>query len=86
MQSEPHKKLPNKKIIKTAKFEAKEQFTKSSLENLNTENKRLIKNPIDSGEFKTNSWKKFQIRDFKFVRVKELLGSGVGTYKYSVIN
>ncbi len=37
MQSEPHKKLPNKKIIKTAKFEAKEQFTKSSLENLNTE-------------------------------------------------
>ncbi len=55
MQSEPHKKLPNKKIIKTAKFEAKEQFTKSSLENLNTENKHLIKNLIDSGEFKTNS-------------------------------
>lgn len=54
MQSEPHKKLPSKKIIKTAKFEAKEQFTKSSLENLNTENKRLIKNLIDSGEFKTN--------------------------------
>jgi|TARA_B100000519_G_C14108372_1_gene374518 hypothetical protein len=54
MQSEPQKKLPNKKIIKTAKFEAKEQFTKSSLENLNTENKRLIKNLIDSGEFKTN--------------------------------
>ena len=58
MQSEPHKKLPSKKIIKTAKFEAKEQFTKSSLENLNTENKRLIKNLIDSGEFKTNNWKK----------------------------
>ena len=55
MQSEPHKKLPNKKIIKTAKFEAKEQFTKSSLENLNTENTRLIKNLIDSGEFKTNT-------------------------------
>ena len=55
MQSEPHKKLPNKKIIKTAKLEAKEQFTKSSLENLNTENKRLIKNLIDSGEFKTNN-------------------------------
>ena len=54
MQSEPQKKLPNKKITKTAKFEAKEQFTKSSLENLNTENKRLIKNLIDSGEFKTN--------------------------------
>ena len=56
MQSEPHKKLPNKKIIKTAKFEANEQFTKSSLENLNTENARLIKNLIDSGEFKTNTW------------------------------
>ena len=55
MQSEPHKKLPNKKITKTAKFEAKEQFTKSSLENLNTENERLIKNLIDSGEFKTNT-------------------------------
>ena len=59
MQSEPHKKLPSKKIIKTAKFEAKEQFTKSSLENLNTENKRLIQNLIDSGEFKTNNWEKF---------------------------
>ena len=53
MQSEPHKKLPNNKIIKTAKFEAKEKFTKSSLENLNTENVRLIKNLINSGEFKT---------------------------------
>ena len=52
MKSKPRKKLPNKKIIKTAKFEAKEQFTKSSLENLNTENERLIKNLIDSGEFK----------------------------------
>ena len=59
MQSEPQKKLPNKKITKTAKFEAKEQFTKSSLENLNTENERLIKNLIDSGEFKTNQWKIF---------------------------
>ena len=55
MQSEPHKKLPNKKIIKTAKFEAKEQFTKSSLENLNTENARLLENLISSGEFKTNT-------------------------------
>lgn len=86
MQSEPQKKLPNKKIIKTAKFEAKEQFTKSSLENLNTENKRLIKNLIDSGEFKTNTWENFSIRDFKFVRVKERSCSGVGTYKYSVNN
>ena len=59
MQSEPQKKLPNKKITKTAKFEAKEQFTKSSLENLNTENERLIKNLIDSGEFKTNQWENF---------------------------
>ena len=59
MQSEPQKKLPNKKITKTAKFEAKEQFTKSSLENLNTENERLIKNLIDSGEFKTNNWEIF---------------------------
>ena len=52
VKEEPRKKLPNKKIIKTAKFEAKEQFTKSSLENLKTENERLIKNLIDSGEFK----------------------------------
>ena len=56
MQQKPNKKLPNKKIIKTAKFEAKEQFTKTSLDNLNTENARLIKNLIDSGEFKTNTW------------------------------
>ena len=55
MQQKPNKKLPNKKIIKTAKFEAKEQFTKTSLDNLNTENARLIKNLIDSGEFKTNT-------------------------------
>ena len=34
MKSEPKKKLPNKKIISSAKFEAKEQFTKSALENL----------------------------------------------------
>jgi predicted dithiol-disulfide oxidoreductase (DUF899 family) len=52
VKEEPRKKLPNKKIVKTAKFEAKEQFTKSSLENLKTENERLIKNLIDSGEFK----------------------------------
>ena len=52
MNQEQRKRLPNKKIIRSAKFEAKEQFTKSSLENLNTENERLIKNLIDSGEFK----------------------------------
>ena len=36
MKSEPKKKLPNKKVIRSAKFEAKEQFTKSALENLKT--------------------------------------------------
>ena len=38
MNPEPKKKLPNKKVISSAKFEAKEQFTKSALENLKTEN------------------------------------------------
>ena len=52
VKEESRKKLPNIKIVKTAKFEAKEQFTKSSLENSNTENERLIKNLRDSGEFK----------------------------------
>ena len=33
MKPEPKKKLPNKKVISSAKFEAKEQFTKSALEN-----------------------------------------------------
>ena len=54
VKSEPRKKLPNKKFAETAKFEANEQFTKSSLENLKTENERLIKNLIISGEFKPN--------------------------------
>ena len=35
MKSKPRKKLPNKKIIKTPKFEAKEQFTNSALKILN---------------------------------------------------
>ena len=52
MKEKNLEKYPNKKIVKTAKFEAKEQFTKSSLENLKTENERIIKNLIDSGEFK----------------------------------
>ena len=43
MKPEPKKKLPNKKIISSAKFEAKEHFTKSALENLKTENERLVK-------------------------------------------
>ena len=54
MKSKPRKKLLNKKIIKTPKFEAKEQFTNSALENLKSEKERLINNLIDSGEFKPN--------------------------------
>ena len=50
MNPERKKKLPNKKIIKSAKFEAKEQFTKSALENLKNENKRLFKSLKESGE------------------------------------
>tara|TARA_B100001109_G_C18547903_1_gene328256 strand:- start:247 stop:411 length:165 start_codon:yes stop_codon:yes gene_type:complete len=49
MNSE-QKKLPNKKIISSAKFEAKEQFTKSALENLKTENERLVNSLKQSGE------------------------------------
>ena len=51
MKQEPIKKLPNKNIIKSPKFEAKEQFTKSALENLKTENKRLVDLLKESGEF-----------------------------------
>ena len=56
MKSKPRKKLPNRKIIKTPKFEAKEQFTNSALENLKSEKERLINKLIDSGEFKPNIW------------------------------
>ena len=42
MKEEQRKKLPNKKIIRSAKFEAKEQFTKSALENLKTEKERIV--------------------------------------------
>ena len=42
MKSEPKKKLPNKKVISSAKFEAKEQFTKSALENLKQKMKDLL--------------------------------------------
>ena len=52
MKPEPKKKLPNKKVIRSAKFEAKEQFTKSALENLNTENERLVNSLKKSGEIK----------------------------------
>ena len=50
MKSEPRKKLPNKKIIRSAKFEATEQFTKSALENLKTENERIVNSLKESGE------------------------------------
>ena len=86
MKSKPRKKLPNKKIIKTPKFEAKEQFTNSALENLKSEKERLINNLIDSGEFKPNIWLMF----FKSWTItctgKEQESSGVVTSKYSVNN
>ncbi len=50
MKPERKKQIPNKKIVTSAKFEAKEQFTKSALENLKTENKRLFKSLKESGE------------------------------------
>ena len=50
MKSKPGKKLPNKKIIRSAKFEAKEQFTKSALENLKTEKERIVNSLKKSGE------------------------------------
>ena len=50
MKEEQRKKLPNKKIIRSAKFEAKEQFTKSALENLKTENERIVNSLKQSGE------------------------------------
>ena len=59
MKQEPKKKLPNKKIISSAKFEAKEQFTKSALENLKTEKERLVNSLKKSGEIKES--KKRQI-------------------------
>ena len=86
MKSKPRKKLPNKKIIKTPKFEAKEQFTNSALENLKSEKERLINNLIDSGEFKPNIWLMFVDSWTILVRVKEQESSEVVTSKYSVNN
>ena len=43
MNLESRKKYPNKKFLKSAKFEAKEQFTQSALENLTKENDLLKK-------------------------------------------
>ena len=50
MKQEERKKLPNKKIIRSAKVEAKEQFTKSALENLKTEHERIVNSLKESGE------------------------------------
>ena len=50
MKQEQRKKLLIKKIISSAKFEAKEQFTKSALENLKTENERIVNSLKESGE------------------------------------
>ena len=65
MKPEPKKKLPNKKIISSAKFEAKEQFTKSALENLKTENKRLVNSLKKSGEIKESKKKQiYRIKNY----------------------
>jgi len=52
MKPEPKKKLPKKKVISSAKLDAKEQFTKSALENLKTEKERLVNSLKKSGEIK----------------------------------
>ena len=57
MKPEPKKKLTNKKVISSAKFEAKEQFTKSALDNLKTENERLVNSLKKSGEIKESKRK-----------------------------
>ena len=65
MNSESKKKLPNKKVISSAKFEAKEQFTKSALENLKTENERLVNSLKKSGEIKDSKKNQFyRIKNF----------------------
>ena len=50
MSLESRKKYPNKKILKSANFEAKEQFTQSALDTLTKENDLLIKNLKKAGE------------------------------------
>ena len=65
MKSEPKKKLPNKKVISSAKFEAKEQFTKSALENLKTEKERLVNSLKKSGEIKESKRKQtYRVKNF----------------------
>ena len=75
MKPEPKKKLPNKKVISSAKFEAKEQFTKSALENLKTEKDRLVNSLKKSGEIKESKRKVALIfKDYKadFLKRAEL--------------
>lgn len=68
MKPEPKKKLPNKKVISSAKFEAKEQFTKSALENLKTENERLVDSLKKSGEIKESKRKQtYKIKKFLLI-------------------
>ena len=68
MKPEPKKKLPNKKVISSAKFEAKEQFTKSALENLKTENERLVNSLKKSGEIKESKRKQtYSIKNFLLI-------------------
>ena len=68
MKQEPKKKLPNKKVISSAKFEAKEQFTKSALENLKTENERLVNSLKKSGEIKESKKKQtYGIKNFLLI-------------------
>ena len=50
MRKDSFKKFPNKKTIKSANFEAREQFTQSALESLTKENELLIKNLKKAGE------------------------------------
>ena len=64
MNPKPKKKLPNKKVISSAKFEAKEQFTKSALENLKTENERLVNSLKKSGKLKNQKKNRFTKLNF----------------------
>jgi len=57
MKSEPKEKLPNKKVIRSERYEAKEQITKTALENLKTEKERLVNTLKKSGEIKESKRK-----------------------------
>ena len=50
MSKKTKRNQPSKRKIKSAEFEAKEQFTQSALENLTRENDLLIKNLKKAGE------------------------------------